>query len=156
MPEVRPQLLTDDIAADVWERLADMVRAEGFDVQRGWCHGANGFADHTAKVVRVLDTLPPASAAKSLCHELAHALLHGTNARLEVDRTRFEIEAESVAYLVMNHLGIDAGKYSFAYLARWSCGDLDRIKQTAATAMTCARRIIAHLETTVSVTSIAA
>ena len=57
------------------------------------------------------------------------------------DRARTEVEAESVAYLVCATLGIDSDDYSFPYLARWSQGDIELIRATAARAISCARRI---------------
>jgi hypothetical protein len=146
LPDVRPVLLTDHVTPQMWDQLARLVTADGFRIERGWCQGANGYTDHAKRVVRVLDSLPEAAALKTLAHELAHCRLHGDDTRLEVDRARFEVEAESVAYIVMNHLGIDAADYSFPYLARWSCGDVDRIRATATTATTCARTIVAELE----------
>ena len=128
LAEVGPVLLTGDVVPDVWGRLAGLVTDGGFRLERGWCQGANGCTDHARRTIRVLDSLPAAAAAKTLAHEIGHLRLHGVGARRDVDRARFEVEAESVAYLVMAHLGIDAGDYSFAYLARWSLGDTDRIR----------------------------
>ncbi len=50
-----------------------------------------------------------------MVHELAHITM-------EHDRsdTRSETEAESTAYLVMSHLGIDSGSYSFGYVSGWA------------------------------------
>ena len=33
-----------------------------------------------------------------------------------------EVEAESVAYVVCNHFGLDTSDYSFSYIASWSSG----------------------------------
>ncbi len=40
-------------------------------------------------------------------------------AQVVVDRDLAEIEAESVAYIVCNALGIDSASYSLAYVAGW-------------------------------------
>ena len=34
----------------------------------------------------------------------------------------FPFEAESVAYVVCNHFGLDTSEYSFSYIASWSSG----------------------------------
>lgn len=55
---------------------------------------------------------------KTLVHEIAHSKLH--NDGEERDRSAKEVEAESVAYVVCSHLGIDTSDYSFGYVAGWS------------------------------------
>ena len=55
---------------------------------------------------------------KTLVHEIAHSKLH--NDGEERDRSTKEVEAESVAYVVCSHLGIDTSDYSFGYVAGWS------------------------------------
>jgi len=70
--------------------------------------------------VQVRDDLSPAQALKTLVHERAHTILLG--GRLKT-RELVECEAESAAYVVLSALGIDAGTYSFGYVAGWSKGD---------------------------------
>jgi hypothetical protein len=53
--------------------------------------------------------------AKTLCHELAHHFAEHIDSRQE-----HETIAESVAYIVLGHFGIDSADYSFGYLAAWS------------------------------------
>jgi antirestriction protein ArdC len=55
---------------------------------------------------------------KTLAHELAHALLHEE----AEDRRLAELEAESVAYVVCQRLGIESSAYSFGYVATWAGG----------------------------------
>ena len=66
---------------------------------------------------------------KTAIHEIAHAKLHDIdlNASKEkqkprVDRRTREVEAESVAYTVCQHYGLDTSDYSFGYVAGWSSG----------------------------------
>ena len=53
-----------------------------------------------------------------------------------------ETEAESVAYLVCQSVGITTDSYSFPYIARWSNGDLDVVRATAERVISCARTIL--------------
>lgn len=84
---------------------------------------------------------------KTAIHEIAHAKLHDIdlNAPKEeqkprVDRRTREVEAESVAYTVCQHYGLDTSDYSFGYVAGWSSGkelaelrgSLETIRSTAA------------------------
>ncbi len=81
--------------------------------------------------------------AKTLAHELAHEALHKSkDARadmLEKTRSIAELEAESVAYVVCTHFGLDVEVRASRYIALWD-GDskalrasLERISKTART-----------------------
>ena len=144
LPDVTPTLLTGDAPTAAWDMLAAHIAHAGFALERGDCHGANGYTNHTTRTVRVRDDVDGAQAVKTLAHELGHVLLHD---RTGDDRARMEIEAESVAYLVCHQLGIATDDYSFAYLARWSNGNTNLIRATAERAITCARRIINNQKT---------
>jgi antirestriction protein ArdC len=83
----------------------------------------------------ITDTISQAQTIKTMVHEITHALLHrDTNASRNVQ----EVEAESVAYAVCAHYGIDTSSYSFPYIATWSkdkdipelCESLSRIRTT--------------------------
>lgn len=52
-----------------------------------------------------------------MAHELGHAILHNRDEYQEHDSSSIkELEAESVAYLVCSHYGIDLGQRSFQYI----------------------------------------
>ena len=73
--------------------------------------------------------------------------MHDDAGRQFLDRTRIEVEAESVAYLVCHGLSISSDGYSFPYLARWCRGDVQLIRSTAERAIGCARSILINLAT---------
>ena len=92
--------------------------------------GAYGYYHTTEKRIAVKNDLSEMQTIKTTIHEIAHAKLHalpekGENEVVEDDRpdnrTR-EVQAESVAYTVCRHFGIDASDYSFGYVAGWSSG----------------------------------
>jgi antirestriction protein ArdC len=141
-PEVAPTLLTGDAPAALWDGLADQVQAAGFTLRRGECGGANGRTDFAARTVCVRDDVEALQAVKTLTHELAHALLHDGSEYSLGCRGRAEVEAESVAFLVLSAAGLDAGSYSFAYVARWSEGNPAQVAKTADRVITCARTIV--------------
>lgn len=71
-------------------------------------------------MICVQDGMPEAMTAKTLIHELAHSLLHAEGCEHEGDRRDIrEFDAESVAFVVAKHLGIDTDDYSFPYLSSW-------------------------------------
>ena len=68
-----------------------------------------------------------AQTIKTLIHEMAHAELHDPRRRdgedkIPRDRRTEEVEAESIAFVVCNYLGIDSSEYTFGYVATWSTG----------------------------------
>ena len=80
---------------------------------------------------------------KTAIHEIAHATLHDIDkdALERPDRRTREVQAESVAYAVCQHYGLDTSDYSFGYIAGWSGpgkelaelkGSLETIRSTAA------------------------
>ncbi|MFN0026962.1 MAG: ArdC-like ssDNA-binding domain-containing protein [Acidimicrobiales bacterium] len=145
LPDVAPTMLTGQDPTGWYDRVASLVATAGFTLQRKDCSPANGTTNFTTRQVTVRPDLSPAGAVKTLAHELGHVLLHDDAERTALDRARFEVEAESVAYLVCATVGIDTDDYSFPYLARWSGGDLELIRTTAARAMGCARQILTDL-----------
>ncbi|MBU3173359.1 ArdC-like ssDNA-binding domain-containing protein [Clostridium estertheticum] len=69
--------------------------------------------------------------AKTLIHESAHSQLHSTDSGSQLDRATKEVQAESVAYVVSNHFGVDTSQYTFDYLANWSSGkELKELKES--------------------------
>lgn len=142
LPEVRPVLLEGEGA--LWDALAAQVVAAGFTLSRGDCGSANGYTDFAARTVVVAEHLSGRQADKTLAHELGHALL-GHGAQVVVDRDLAEIEAESVAYIVCNALGIDSASYSLAYVAGWSGGSVERIRRTAERVVSTAQAVLAAM-----------
>jgi hypothetical protein len=143
LPDVRPVLLHGD--ATLWDALATQVAAAGYSVSRGDCAPANGytrFSDHTVVVDR---SLSGRQADKTLCHELGHVLLHDA-ARITTDRDLAEIEAESVAYIVCNALGVETASYSLPYVANWARGNIDKVRATAERVVRTAQVVLAAIE----------
>ena len=88
-------------------------------------------------------------AVKTAIHEIAHAKLHDVdlNAPPEeqnrVDRHTREVEAESVAYTVCQHFGLDTSDYSFGYVAGWSSGkEMTELKASLETIQTTAKELL--------------
>ena len=147
LPDVAPDLLIGSSPANLWERIAGLVEADGFVVERGDCSGANGYTRFDDRVVRVRDDVEPAQAAKTLAHELGHiradheTRFTDTYRRSVNCRGIAEIEAESIAYLVTSAAGLDAGSYSVPYVAGWSGGDPALLRATACRVLATATHI---------------
>ena len=64
----------------------------------------------------------------------------------EHHRGRREVEAESVAFIVCHHHGLASDGYSLPYVAGWSGGDRDIVRQTAERVTGCARAVLAAVD----------
>jgi hypothetical protein len=81
--------------------------------------GAHGwFEMRTKKIVVITGETSRAQVFKTLVHEIAHALLHGTEDHH--GRAEQEVEAESTAFVVSSVLGLETGSYSFPYVTSWA------------------------------------
>jgi hypothetical protein len=141
---IRPKLLDGDAPEGIWDALVAQASAAGFEVVRDQKRNENGYCDFFGKKIAVRSDVAPAQALKTLIHELGHALLHASEA--PIDRSRQEVEVESVAYLVLQALGASTDNYSFPYVARWAEGDIEIMKATADRVISCAREILGGLE----------
>ena len=112
---------------------------------------AKGFYHIEDNRIAIKEGMSQAQTVKTIIHEAAHAALHSKDAmsRSEDKKTRNqkETEAESVAYIVCKHFGIDTADYSFGYLATWS-GDKDvpELKNSLETIRRTASDMIIKLE----------
>ena len=117
LPEVPCAELSGDDAG-LFSKLSMLAQAEHLAVTRdepvGVPDGALGCYDGSR--IWIKSGLSPAQSAKTLAHELGHHF----GKHKSVCRDAGEIEAESVAYIVLGHHGIDASAYSFGYLASWA------------------------------------
>ena len=104
---------------------------------------AKGFYHQQDKKIVVQDGMSEVQTIKTLLHEMAHQQMHDKDQVPEAKnftRNSVETEAESVAYVVCQHYGINTSDYSFSYVAGWSKNketpelkaSLDKIRQTAA------------------------
>jgi antirestriction protein ArdC len=110
----------------VFATLTEFAQGIGFRVERPQSleSGANGDTTHSEGRIRVVSTNSEAQQAKTLAHEIGHALLHdpGVEATKDLERGLKELEAESTAYVICTALGMDTSDYSFGYVAGWAGG----------------------------------
>ena len=96
--------------------------------------GAYGCCNFVERRILVQPDMSQIQTIKTMIHEVSHAKLHAPPEKTEElpqHKQRFvrEMEAESVAYVVCQHFGIDTADYSFGYVAGWSHGkDLSQLK----------------------------
>lgn len=159
--------LTTELRGNVEEKAAiykAINNITGLEVQEEKIKGkAKGYyqpaslTGEEAKIV-VRKGMEDLQSIKTAIHETAHCLLHDPNNKEALGatdtRNSQEVQAEAVAYVVGQRLGLDTSDYSFAYIASWSAGrelkelkqSLDKIQQTAETIYSAIEKEIGHLK----------
>ena len=110
-------------AANLYRSLKSVSEAKGVPVSfENISNGANGFYSPMEHAITINKGMGQTQTLKTLIHEMAHSDLHNNKAREAYAYTysNQELQAESVAYVVAQHYGIDTSSYSFGYLANWS------------------------------------
>lgn len=116
--------------------------------------GAHGYYHLEDKRIALDEGMSERQTLKTAIHEIAHAKLHDIdlNAPAEEranrpDRRTREVEAESVAYTVCQHYGLDTSDYSFGYVAGWSSGrEMSELKSSLETIRATAAEIIDSID----------
>lgn len=106
---------------------------------------AKGWCDYTSEVIVIKEGMSEAQTLKTAIHETAHGRIH--NGDTEKSRRQKEVEAESIAYVVCNHFGLDTGDYSFGYVAAWAGNqDAGLLRQSMQTIRNEAAAVISAIE----------
>ena len=153
-----PTIGVDELTGDV-EQYADFFRATeqaspapvGFEKIES---GAKGYYSQIEKRIAINEGMSELQNLKTLIHEIAHAKLHNIDLNAPAkeqadrpDRRTREVQAESIAYAVCQHYGLDTSDYSFAYVAKWSSGrELSELKASLKTIRDTAAGLIADID----------
>ena len=154
-----PDIAVDELTGDV-DRYKDFFAALektspvpiAFENIGGGSHGYYHLED---KRIAINEGMSELQTLKTAIHEIAHAKLHDIDLNApkdeqqpHVDRRTREVEAESVAYTVCQHYGLDTSDYSFGYVAGWSSGrELSELKSSLETIRSAAAEIINSIDT---------
>ena len=156
-----PDIAVDELTGDV-DRYKDFFAALektspvpiGFEKIEG---GAHGYYHLENKRIAIDEGMSQLQTLKTAIHEIAHAKLHDIDLNApkdeqpRVDRRTREVEAESVAYTVCQHYGLDTSDYSFGYVAGWSSGrELAELKSSLETIRSAAAEIINSIDANIA------
>ena len=122
---------------------------------------SKGYFHTEEKRIAVQENMSESQTLKTMVHEVAHSMLHNKEINRDdlmeapaKDRNTKEVEAESVAYTVCQHFGIDTSDYSFGYIVGWSSGkdmkelksSLDIIRKTSSELITGIEGVLRELQ----------
>ena len=147
-----PSISANELTGDV-EQYEDFFAAlektspvpMGFEKIEGAAHGYYHLEE---KRIAIDEGMSQLQNLKTAIHEIAHAKLHDIDLNApeqpdRPDRRTREVQAESIAYTVCQHYGLDTSDYSFGYVAGWSSGrELAELKSSLETIRATAAEII--------------
>lgn len=109
-----------------------------------------GYYSQTEKRIAIQEGMSEVQTVKTALHEMAHQKLHAKEVVAKSDdksRRSKEVEAESVAFVVCQHYGIDTSDYSFGYVAGWSAGkETPELKTSLQTIRDAASQMISAID----------
>ena len=153
-----PEQITKDYYQNVYRALRDISQKEnGIPIRFREFEKSDGFYNPKTNEITIKKGMTYEQTLSTLIHGMAHSELHNKKSLTErfegkLTRSSKELQAESIAYVVSNHLGFDTSKNSFAYLASWSQepdglenlkAQLEIVQEEASSLM---KRIDKHLE----------
>lgn len=124
--EAIPAQLNKDYYQNVYRALRDISQKEnGIPIRFRELEQSDGFYNPKTNDITIKKGMTYEQTLSTLIHEMAHSELHNKKSLTErfegkLTRSTEELQAESIAYVVSNHLGFDTSNDSFAYLASWS------------------------------------
>ena len=111
---------------------------------------AKGYYNPETKRIAVKTGMSDTQTIKTVFHETAHCLLHDPDKKIvtaKAPRNEKEVQAESIAFIVAEHFGIDTSDYSFPYIATWTNGKtLEQLQKVLQEIQTAAKTIISGVE----------
>ena len=150
-----PQLEAKELLSDV-EGYQDMIHAveavSPVPIEMEEIAGeSKGYFDREARRIAVQENMSESQTLKTMIHEVAHSMLHNKemeqDEQARKDRNTKEVEAESIAYTVCQHFGVDTSENSFGYIAGWSSGrDTKELKSSMDTIRRAASELITGIE----------
>lgn len=120
---------------------------------------AKGCYSPLKKEIKIQPDMSEVQTIKTMIHEIAHSIVHSDenlNQLKQKDGVEFsknerEVQAESIAYIVSSHLGIDTSDYSFPYVATWGLStepsDLENVKQNLKCIKSTSSELISKIDT---------
>ena len=126
MGEVIPSQITKEYYQNVYRSLRDISQKEnGIPIRFRELEKSDGSYSPKTNEITIKKGMTYEQTLSTLIHEIAHSELHNKKSLTErfegkLTRSSKELQAESIAYVVSNHLGFDTSNDSFAYLASWS------------------------------------
>lgn len=146
----------ENIAHDYFETIKDGLER----VPRGYTikyqnierDGVDGYCDFKNQEIVIKEGMPFERTLTTLIHEIGHALAETrvrTNFKGLTTKEQIkikEIEAESIALVVSNKLGLHTADFNMAYITKWADGDIEKFKSNVDVVRSVSYQILSSVE----------
>ena len=152
IPQVTLKDKCENAKPEIWEALVSLAESHDFKVIVGNAKGAEGYCSHDKKEIVISSNAEFGYQVKILAHEVGHLLMHKDIKDYQQQRARYETEAEGVAWVVCEALGVhsDEDNYSFGYIATWGKDNTKQlVKKSLQTITKTSQTILDYVETRV-------
>ena len=121
IPKITLKDKCENAKPEIWDALVSLAESHDFKVIIGNAKGAEGYCSHDKKEIVISSNADFGYQVKILAHEVGHLLMHKDITDYQQQRARYETEAEGVAWVVCEALGVHSAEdnYSFGYIATW-------------------------------------
>lgn len=149
-----PSLAVDTLSANVahYEDFFKAVeKSSPFAIGFELLQGAKGVCRYAERSIAINEGMSQLQTIKTGIHEVSHAKMHDIDLAApdaqRPDRRTREVQAESVAFMVCQHFGLDTSDYSFGYVAGWSSGkEMTELKSSLEVIQNTAKELISEIE----------
>ena len=123
LPEFKPELLTANV--NNYDTLKDiLIEISDVPISYANLNGPNGYYMPFTNEIKIQNDLPETQTLKTMVHEIAHSIVDNPASEYsKADRSTKEVRAESIAFIVCDHLNLDTSDYTFKYVAGWTHGN---------------------------------
>ena len=152
IPQVTLKDKCENAKPEIWEALVSLAESYDFKVIVGNAKGAEGYCSHDKKEIVISSNADFGYQVKILAHEVGHLLMHKDITDYQQQRARYETEAEGVAWVVCEALGVhsDEDNYSFGYIATWGKDNTKQlVKKSLQTITKTSQTILDYVESKV-------
>jgi hypothetical protein len=115
-------------------------------------NGCDGLCNYKDKLINIRDGMPMEKTITTLIHEIAHAIAEERTqdtfkglTTTEVKQIK-EIEAESVALVVSNKLGLHTVDFNLAYISGWADGNIEKFRHNLDTIRSISHQLLSAIE----------
>ena len=152
IPQITLKDKCENAKPEIWDALVSLAESHDFKVIIGNAKGAEGYCSHDKKEIVISSNADFGYQVKILAHEVGHLLMHKDIKDYHQQRARYETEAEGVAWVVCEALGVHSAEdnYSFGYIATWGKDNTKQlVKQSLQTITKTSQTILDYVETRV-------
>ena len=149
IPQITLKDKCENAKPEIWDALVSLAESHDFKVIVGSAGSAEGYCSHEKKEIVISSKAEFGYQVKILAHEVGHLLMHKDIKDYQQQRARYETEAEGVAWVVCEALGVHSSEdnYSFGYIATWGKDNTKQlVKQSLQTITKTSQTILDYVE----------